>query len=318
MNHPPLQYYLMSSKPGDCPQDNGDTSQRDVQFDQSPHGTAFLRREKRDSEFRIVPKTRTFLSPSKPERIISRKTLWIVSQKQMSKFSESKMLAEQMADSNRKGFPERLAYVQGAADGSKPFLKRINFLSAEKNRSCSAPRSIKPESSSSKSKILDRRLNFSIGKSNKNSSAEDAQTPPHLSTTLVPLRAGLDNRSRSYFSESSSLDNTSTTATRGRSSPLRRLLDPLIRPKSSHVCRSPEPSLKGAHQKHIFSLMVNHLLQPFYQEMDNNKQQPFLSFTPYREGVYTVEYNTSLSLLQAFSICIAVNVRFGFNYGLPT
>lgn len=75
MNHPPLQYYLMSSKPGDCPQDNGDTSQRDVQFDQSPHGTAFLRREKRDSEFRIVPKTRTFLSPSKPERIISRKTL---------------------------------------------------------------------------------------------------------------------------------------------------------------------------------------------------------------------------------------------------
>ncbi|KAH0890120.1 hypothetical protein HID58_052549, partial [Brassica napus] len=64
----------------------------------------------------------------------------IVSQKQMSKFSESKMLAEQMADSNRKGFPERLAYVQGAADGSKPFLKRINFLSAEKNRSCSAPR----------------------------------------------------------------------------------------------------------------------------------------------------------------------------------
>lgn len=203
-----------------------------------------------------------------------------------------------MADSNRKGFPERLAYVQGAADGSKPFLKRINFLSAEKNRSCSAPRSIKPESSSSRSKILDRRstetlpkqsvqrpvkavserarsispfrrLSFSIGKSNKNSSAEDAQTPPHLSTTLVPLRAGLDNRSRSYFSESSSLDNTSTTATRGRSSPLRRLLDPLIRPKSSHVCRSPEPLLKGAHQKHIFSLMVNHLLQPFYQEMVN-------------------------------------------------
>lgn len=39
---------------------------------------------------------------------------------------------------------------------------------------------------------------------------------------------------------------------------------------------------------------------------DNNKQ-PFLSFTPYREGVYAVEYNTSLSLLQAFSICIAAN-----------
>lgn len=41
--------------------------------------------------------------------------------------------------------------------------------------------------------------------------------------------------------------------------------------------------------------------------LQDNNNQPFLSFTPYREGVYAVEYNTSLSLLQAFSICIAVN-----------
>lgn len=41
--------------------------------------------------------------------------------------------------------------------------------------------------------------------------------------------------------------------------------------------------------------------------LQDNNNQPYLSFTTYREGVYAVEYNTSLSLLQAFSICIAVN-----------
>lgn len=41
--------------------------------------------------------------------------------------------------------------------------------------------------------------------------------------------------------------------------------------------------------------------------LHDNNNQPLLSFTPYREGVYAVEYNTSLSLLQAFSICIVVN-----------
>ncbi|KAF8116058.1 hypothetical protein N665_0023s0036 [Sinapis alba] len=322
VNHPPLQYYLMSSKPGECSEDNGYTSQRDVQFHQSPHGTAFLQSEKKDYEFKIVAKPQTFLSPSKPERVISRNLAddfnkkgeerirnphghdmfgkvnhpavfvpGIVSQRQimgLSKFYDSKVsLAERVADSNSKGFPKRLAYGQGtildseAADGTKPFLKRINFLSAEKNRSCSAPRSRKSESSPSRSRTLDRRsietlpkqsvqkpvkavserarsispfrrLSFSIGKSSKNSNAEGSQTPPHLSTTLIPSRAGLDNRSTSSVSDSSSLDYTST-ATRGRSSPLRRLLDPLIRPKSSHACRSPEPSLKGANQKHILS-----------------------------------------------------------------
>lgn len=355
INHPPLQYYLMSSKPGDSSLDNGDTSQnlsslpdaakRDpVQIHQSPRGTAFLQNEKKDSsDVKSVPKTRTFLSPSKPDspsattRVISRNLAddfnkkgeklderirnprvhdmfgkekpaavfvpGIVSQKQilgLSKFYDSKvLLAERVAEANRKGgFPERLAYGQRAvldtdvghfrreADGSsKPFLKRLNFLSAEKSRSSSAPRSRKSESTPSRSRTLDRRttetltklsdqkpvkvvaerarsispfrrLSFSIGKSSKQNSnnTEDAQTPPHS----TPSRAGLENRSTSSLSESSSLDST-VAANRGRSSPLRRLLDPLIRPKSSHACRSPEPSsLKGSplsshHQKQILS-----------------------------------------------------------------
>ncbi|KAJ0238838.1 Uncharacterized protein HA466_0233860 [Hirschfeldia incana] len=358
INHPPLQYYLMSSKPGDCsqdpepPRDNGDTSQNPSSLPDATkrdvRGTAFLQNEKKDSsDVKSVPKTRTFLTPSKPDspsaattRVISRNLAddfnkkaeklderirnprvhdmfgkekpaavfvpGIVSQKQilgLSKFYDSKvLLAERVAEANRKGgFPERLAYGQRAvldtevghfrreADGSsKPFLKRLNFLSAEKNRSSSAPRSRKSESSPSRSRTLDRRstetvtklsdqkpvkavaerarsispfrrLSFSIGKSSKqNSNTEDAQTPPpHF---ITPSRAGLENRSTSSLSESSSLDSSTTSAAnRGRSSPLRRLLDPLIRPKSSHACRSPEPSsLKGSspsssHQQHIFS-----------------------------------------------------------------
>ncbi|CAH2060139.1 unnamed protein product [Thlaspi arvense] len=359
INHPPLQYYLMSSKPGDCPKefvpprDDGDTSQchsslpgRDVQIHQSPRGTAFLQNEKKDSDFKIVPKTKTFLTPSKPDspsctRVISRNLAddfkkkgekmderirnprvhdlfgkekpaavfvpGIVSQKQiigLSKFYDSKvLLAERVAETNRKGFPERLAFGHGAvldsdvatfrrereADGSKPFSKRLNFLSADKNRSLSersrsAPRSRKAEPSPSRSRTLDRRstetlpkqsdskpvkpvserarsispfrrLSFSMGKSSKNSNSEEAQTPPHLSATLPSSRAGLDHRSTSSISDSSSFDNTSA-ANRGRSSPLRRFLEPLIKPKSSHACRSPEPSsLKcspsSTHQKHI-------------------------------------------------------------------
>ncbi|CAN7011127.1 unnamed protein product [Brassica oleracea var. botrytis] len=381
INHPPLQYYLMSSKPGDCsqdvepPRDDGhtDTTKRDaVQVHQSPRGTAFLQKEKKDSsDVKIVPKTRTFLSPSKPEspsattRVISRTLLahdfnkkgeklderirnprvhdmfgkekpaaavfvpGIVSQKQilgLSKFYDSKvLLAERVAEANRKGlFPERLAYEQPvldghfrreAADGSKPFLKRLNFLSAEKNRSSSAPRSRKSESSPSRSRTLDRRstetlpklsdqkpvkvvserarsispfrrLSFSIGKSSKNSNAEDAQT-------LTPSRAGLENRSTSSLSESSSIDST-IAANRGRSSPLRRLLDPLIRPKSSHACRSPEPSsLKGSpsssHQKHILS--DNHqpsssTVQALFRVTSKN-DQPLFTFAVDKEQSIT-------------------------------
>ncbi|CAN8315270.1 unnamed protein product [Cochlearia groenlandica] len=358
VNHPPLRYYLMSSKPGDCSQNYGDTSQshssvpetiterekdairRDEKFHQSPRGTAFLKNEKKYYESTIVPKTRTFLSPSKPDspsctRVISRNLAddfvkkgekleerirnprvhdlfgkekpaavfvpRIVFQKQrigLSKFHDSTvLLAERAAETNRKGIPERLAHgldsdvgsFRREADGSKPFLKRMNFLSAEKSRSSSersssAPRSRKAESTPSRSRTLDRRstetlpkqsdqktakvviesarsispfrrLSFSIGKSSKNSNAQDAQRPPHLSTTMVSSRDGLGNPSTSSLSDGSSLEKP-TSANRSRSSPLRRLLEPLIKPKAIHSCRSPEPSLKSepsSQHKHILS-----------------------------------------------------------------
>ncbi|XWS71628.1 hypothetical protein CRYUN_Cryun03dG0154200 [Craigia yunnanensis] len=42
----------------------------------------------------------------------------------------------------------------------------------------------------------------------------------------------------------------------------------------------------------------------FQEEVQDNK--PFFSLAPFKDGIYSVEFNSSLSLLQAFSICIAV------------
>jgi hypothetical protein len=34
--------------------------------------------------------------------------------------------------------------------------------------------------------------------------------------------------------------------------------------------------------------------------------RPFFSLTPLKDGVYSIEFNTSISLLQSFSICVAL------------
>ncbi|XP_010521905.1 PREDICTED: uncharacterized protein LOC104800710 [Tarenaya hassleriana] len=368
MNNPPLQFYLMSSKPGNCPQvsrpseEANETLETDSAlkenttkecgasiggdgcFQQSPSGAVLQQHEKEKSDYKTVPTSGTFSNLSKPNippctRVIPKtqaddpkkkgeklddrirnsrvhdlfgkeKTApvfvpGIVPQKQfigLSKFYDTKVfLAERVAETDRKGVPGRSVYRQGGvldsgaslscpspreADNNKPFLKRISFMSLEKNkfsseRSRSAPRSTKAESSPTRGRTLDRRsavtpskqsdqgsakvlserarsispfrrLSFSIGKSIKGSDPKDAHTPPHSCTTNISSRPSSEDPSCSSFSGSSSFDKTSSTR-RGRSSPLRRLLDPLIKPKTSNSCKSPEPSQRAAYQKHIFS-----------------------------------------------------------------
>ncbi|KAG2670045.1 hypothetical protein I3760_14G065300 [Carya illinoinensis] len=46
-------------------------------------------------------------------------------------------------------------------------------------------------------------------------------------------------------------------------------------------------------------------IQLFCQD-DVQVNQPFFSLAPFKDGIYSVEFNSSLSILQAFSICIAV------------
>lgn len=43
-----------------------------------------------------------------------------------------------------------------------------------------------------------------------------------------------------------------------------------------------------------------------FSQGDNLNERSFFSLCPLKEGIYSVEYNSSLSVLQAFSICISV------------
>ncbi|MBA0807252.1 hypothetical protein Gohar_023070 [Gossypium harknessii] len=56
-------------------------------------------------------------------------------------------------------------------------------------------------------------------------------------------------------------------------------------------------SLKGSSVSNQFEL--------FFQGGEQDKK-PFFSLAPFRDGIYSVEFNSSLSHMQAFSICIAV------------
>lgn len=48
------------------------------------------------------------------------------------------------------------------------------------------------------------------------------------------------------------------------------------------------------------------LLLCFTYPQGVQENQPALSLAPFKDGIYSVEFNSSLSVLQAFSICIAV------------
>lgn len=43
-----------------------------------------------------------------------------------------------------------------------------------------------------------------------------------------------------------------------------------------------------------------------YPQGGLQENQPVFSLAPFKDGIYSVEFNSSLSVLQAFSICIAV------------
>lgn len=84
------------------------------------------------------------------------------------------------------------------------------------------------------------RLSIGMGKMSKTSSSKDALDVELLSSTTFQARPGLGNNLTSAFLDTSDSDNPSATA-RARSSPLRRLLDPLLKPKVANCRSSVEP-----------------------------------------------------------------------------
>ncbi|GMI97144.1 hypothetical protein like AT5G59020 [Hibiscus trionum] len=66
---------------------------------------------------------------------------------------------------------------------------------------------------------------------------------------------------------------------------------------NKNQCNQRPSLLKGSSTSNHFEL--------FFQGGTQDKK-PFFSLAPFSDGIYSVEFNSSLSLMQAFSICIAV------------
>lgn len=88
-------------------------------------------------------------------------------------------------------------------------------------------------------------LSIGMGKMSKTSSSKDPLDVEPLSSTTFQARPGLGNDLTSAFLDTSDSDNPSATA-RARSSPLRRLLDPLLKPKVANCRSSVEPLEKDS------------------------------------------------------------------------
>lgn len=56
----------------------------------------------------------------------------------------------------------------------------------------------------------------------------------------------------------------------------------------------------------ISKLFHHHLVSFFFIQGEEAEEHPFLSYKPIKEGIYSVVYDSSLSQLQAFSICMAL------------
>lgn len=77
------------------------------------------------------------------------------------------------------------------------------------------------------------RLSFGMGKIGKNSGLKEASALPQLSTTYVSAQSGSENGVASSGFDTSNTDKPNATS-RARSSPLRRLLDPILKSKPTN------------------------------------------------------------------------------------
>ncbi|KAL4610734.1 hypothetical protein ACB092_08G072800 [Castanea dentata] len=84
-----------------------------------------------------------------------------------------------------------------------------------------------------------RRLNISLGKMSKSSSSKEGLDTHRLNSTCTVAKSGTEKAVASAFVDTSNTDNLNTA--RARSSPLRRLLDPLLKPKAANCHHFVEP-----------------------------------------------------------------------------
>ncbi|KAK4606682.1 hypothetical protein RGQ29_000788 [Quercus rubra] len=84
-----------------------------------------------------------------------------------------------------------------------------------------------------------RRLNISLGKMSKSSSSKDGLDTHRLNSKCAVAKSGSEKAAAFACLDTSNTDNLNTS--RARSSPLRRLLDPLLKPKAANCHHFVEP-----------------------------------------------------------------------------
>ncbi|KAK9290982.1 hypothetical protein L1049_009164 [Liquidambar formosana] len=82
-----------------------------------------------------------------------------------------------------------------------------------------------------------RRFSIGLGRMSKSLSFKEGSVVPQLSSTYVAVKSGPVSSEASACLDNSNRDKANAT-NRGRSSPLRRLLDPLLRPKAPNILHS--------------------------------------------------------------------------------
>lgn len=95
------------------------------------------------------------------------------------------------------------------------------------------------EASKGRNPSPNRRFTFGLGRLSRSSSFKEGSTLPQLSSTYVTVRSGPAKSESSACSVNTCRDKANAN-NRARSSPLRRLLDPLLKPKAASILQSAE------------------------------------------------------------------------------
>ncbi|KAM5583448.1 hypothetical protein ABKV19_003375 [Rosa sericea] len=110
------------------------------------------------------------------------------------------------------------------------------------------------------------RLSIAVGKMSKTFGSKDSSDVQQPRSTTFQARPGSGNNVASTFLDTSDTDKSSATS-RARSSPLRRLLDPLLKPKVANCHHSVEPLEKD-------SISTNKAYKSSEKRMESMSEQP--------------------------------------------
>ncbi|XP_042512189.1 uncharacterized protein LOC122087207 [Macadamia integrifolia] len=115
---------------------------------------------------------------------------------------------------------------------------------------------LEPKAAEVRNQLPNHRASIGLGRLSRSISFKEASTVPQLKSSYVTVKSGPVKSEVSVCSHDSARDKANANG-KSRSSPLRRLLDPLLKPKAGN---HPEPSLKRPMSSHRASKSSDGLL----------------------------------------------------------